>query len=125
LAERQSAPAWFATHADALRWYLEAFAVGGRPEGLWAYAALRAHASVEDAAVAARVAYDVAKGQKPDASGFSYPEAYALSTPGPARDHATIAARIKQLGLLGVLYPRDRNDTEKQAEEGPDASKEL
>lgn len=91
----------------AMRWFLEAFAVGGRPEGLWAYADVVLNGGdILTAQDAARIAYDVAKAQKlANADGFGYPEAFALATPGPARDHQTIAARIKQLGLLGVPYP--------------------
>jgi hypothetical protein len=97
-------------YASARRWFLEAYAVGGGPEGLWGYSEVSSVTNDFAAATAsAFMAYDVAKTTAK--AGFSYVDSYALSTPGPARDHATIAARIKQLGLLGVPYPNSDVDS--------------
>jgi glycosyltransferase involved in cell wall biosynthesis len=97
-------PYW---RGKALGWYLESFAVGGRPEGLWEASAIyRASGDTDSAENAAWLAFEAAKGQKPDASsGFSYPEAFALASFGPVRDTAMISARIRAMSLMGVPFP--------------------
>lgn len=91
----------------ACEWFLKAFAVSGRPEGLWEAAALM---SPNEGAVCAQLAFEAAKAQKPDAGGFSIPSAYALAHFGPARDEATIVARLRQMRLLGVASAGDNLD---------------
>lgn len=97
-------PYW---RGKALGWYLESFAVGGRPEGLWEASAIyRASGDTDSSENAAWLAFEAAKGQKPDASsGFSYFEAFALASFGPVRDTAMVSARIRAMGLMGVPFP--------------------
>lgn len=91
----------------ARQWYLESFAVGGRPDGLWAAAVVFQYLNDSAAAeAAARLALDAARASyKPVASDQFYrPESYALVMPGPARDTSIVAARLRQMHLLGVSY---------------------
>ncbi len=91
----------------AIAWFLESFAISGRPEGLWEAAeAFKAIGDTDSAENTAWLAFEAAKGQKPDASsGFSYPEAFALASFGPVRDTAMVSARIRSIGLMGVPFP--------------------
>jgi glycosyltransferase involved in cell wall biosynthesis len=93
--------------SDAIRWFLESFAISGRPEGLWEAAeAFKAIGDTDSAENTAWLAFEAAKGQKPDASsGFSYPEAFALASFGPVRDTAMVSARIRAMSLMGVPFP--------------------
>lgn len=87
--------------------YLEAHALGGRPDGLWAAAAVFQYLNDSAAAEAtARLALDAARASyKPVASDQFYrPESYALVMPGAARDTSIVAARLRQMHLLGVSY---------------------
>jgi hypothetical protein len=91
----------------AIAWFLESFAISGRPEGLWEAAeAFKAIGDTDSAENTAWLAFEAAKGQKPDASsGFSYPEAFALASFGPVRDTAMVSARIRSIGLMGIPFP--------------------
>ncbi len=93
--------------SEAIGWFLESFAISGRPEGLWEAAeAYKAIGDTDSAENAAWLAFEAAKGQKPDASsGFSYPEAFALASFGPVRDTAMVSARIRAMSLMGVAFP--------------------